>query len=629
MNMRTHRRRIGEMAVLLVFLFCALFSRTAYAEDLEGSFPYETSGVSGRQEQTELEYIYRDSFFSETSYRMNPDLARMSLRLAVAGFGAGEKSDASNLLALFDRLDIRYDENTVHYTQPGPDTIGYAYGVREIGDGESLIVAVVRGGNYQTEWAGNFTLGMSVDHEGFRSCADLVANDLAEYIRQMPEGRKVSVLLTGYSRGAAVSNLAAASLDKLASEARLGSVSPENIYAYCFACPRNTMRTKEAAEELYANIVSFVHPADPVPKVAPGEWGYGRFGTTYLLPTSITDDDYAAYHEAFLTLFCRYALAERFPIDAGNIIMMDRKIATMASTLVSPAFYVLTAQSTLRSAFQGAESGLAVVSNFLGAPAEVGEGAIVNPFVAHAPELYLAALEAIGDGSRLQTCRSDYGFLTYEGDAFVYIFDSKGNQVAFAYGETCEFGQDSHGCGAAYDSGKLLFDCPGTERYYVVIPSTEDQNVTLQCGRFDILASRDAKRSDFNKVSLREGECAVLVLDPDDPVLYRGLPYTMEGVIEALVRGEAIDAEQVKANKVVNVEKDKSGDPAAGEATPTPEPTPEPAATGTSTESTESEANAQRWIVPVVCAAAGVLAVVAAVVLIFRKKRNNGEDRAA
>ena len=253
--MKKQLRRIGMMVFGLVFLFCALFARTAYAEDLEGSFPYETSGVSGKQEETELEYVFRDSFFAETSYKMNPELARMSLRLAVAGFGVGKDSDASNLLALFDRLNVRYDEKTVHYTFPGPDTIGYACGVREIGENESLIIAVVRGGNYQTEWAGNFTLGLSEDHEGFRTCADLVANDLTEYIRQMSAGRKVSVLLTGYSRGAAVSNLAAAQLDKLASEAQLGSVSPDNIYAYCFACPQNTMRTKEAAEALYANII--------------------------------------------------------------------------------------------------------------------------------------------------------------------------------------------------------------------------------------------------------------------------------------------------------------------------------------------------------------------------------------
>ncbi|MBP5460655.1 MAG: hypothetical protein J6Y20_00810 [Lachnospiraceae bacterium] len=620
--MRTQQRRIGKM-VLLVFLFCALFLHTAYAEDLEGSFPYQTSGVSGTQENTELGYVFRDSFFAESSYRMNPELARMSLRLAVAGFGVGEKSDATNLLALFDLLNIHYDENTVHYTFPGPDTIGYAYGVREIGENESLIVAVVRGGNYQTEWAGNFTLGTTEDHEGFRTCADLVVNDLTEYIRQMPEGRKVSVLLTGYSRGAAVSNLAAASLDKLASESQFGNVSPENIYAYCFACPRNTLRLQEASEALYANIVSFVHPAVPVPKVAPGEWGYGRFGTTYLLSTSITDDGYATYYETFLPIYLRYSFAGDFQIHTDNIISMDRKIATLASTLISPAFYVLTAQKTLRSAFMGAESGLSVVSNFLGAPAEVGEGDLINPFVAHAPELYLAALDAIGDGSRLQTCRSDYGFLICEADAFVYIFDSEGKQVVFADGENCEFAQEQHVCGAVYDSGKLLFDFPSTERYYVVIPSTEKQKITLQCGLFDILASRDAKRSDFNKVSLQEGECAVLVLDPENPVLYSGLPYAAEGVVEALVNGEAIDAKQVKASKVVVAGENTSDDP--GEAEITPTPAPEPTVTGAPAETTKSESQPRKWIVPAVCAAAGILVVGVLAFAVFRKRKKGGE----
>ena len=100
------------------------------------------------------------------------DLARLSLRMAFSGFGYGEQSDASNLLPLFDRLGIRYDENTVHYEVPGPDTIGYAYGVREISEDSVLVVVVVRGGNYKKEWAGNFTLGNTEDHQGFLGGAD-------------------------------------------------------------------------------------------------------------------------------------------------------------------------------------------------------------------------------------------------------------------------------------------------------------------------------------------------------------------------------------------------------------------------------------------------------------------------
>ena len=77
----------GIIAILLAFLLCAVFLRPAYAEDIEGDFPYETSGLSGKPEANSFSYVYRDSFFETSSYEMNPELARLSMRLAVPGKG--------------------------------------------------------------------------------------------------------------------------------------------------------------------------------------------------------------------------------------------------------------------------------------------------------------------------------------------------------------------------------------------------------------------------------------------------------------------------------------------------------------------------------------------------------------
>ncbi len=575
----------GIIAILLAFLLCAVFLRPAYAEDIEGDFPYETSGLSGKPEANSFSYVYRDSFFETSSYEMNPDLARLAMRLAIAGFGVGESSEPNTLLSMFDTLGIRYSEETVHYEVPGPDTIGYAYGMREISDDEVLIVTVVRGGNYQKEWASNFTLGYSEDHEGFRACADIIVKDLGEYIGTIPAGKKVSLLLTGYSRAAAVSNLAAAVLDQMADESRLGSVTPGNIYAYCFACPLTTRRTEEASKALYSNIFCFLHPADPVPKVAPGEWGYGRFGKSYLLPTAIHTDGYDAYRETFVSLFCRYSLAEYYPIQAINILKMDRAISATASTLIAPSIYVLTVQDSIRKAILGDGEEDSFLSSLFGDIGDSGiQGADViylnNPFVAHAPELYLAALDAIGDGAILQNTRTEYDYFTCEGDVTAHIYDHSGNTVLKGNGQVVlkENGEallhDEEGfglCGADYDLGTLLFDCVSTETYYAVLEAVKDTKIDLRCGQFNSLASRDAKRYDYNKVVLKEGECAVLVLDPKEPLLYRTTSDSAETMLAALIQGKATDVEPVKPKKITVSEQDPTDDP---ELNPTPEATP-------------------------------------------------------
>ena len=675
------QHRTGRIIIVLAFLLCAVFLRTAHAEEIEGSFPYETSGISGKPEDNEFTYYYSDSFFEETSYVMNPDLARLSMRLAIAGFGTGSESDATNLLAMFDCLAIRYDDETVHYVYPDADTIGYAYGVRDISDDEVLIVTVVRGGNYQSEWAGNFTLGTSEDHQGFRECADRIVQELREYIQTIPAGKKVSILLTGYSRGAAVSNLAASDLDKMASESGLGAVAPDNIYAYCFACPQNTRRTTEASGQLYRNIFSFVHPADPVPKVAPGEWGYGRFGTTYLLPTAINDDDYDAYYEEFLARFRQYSLAEDFKISTAGIVKMDRAIATMADTLMSPAIYVMTVQDSIRSAFLKGENGLSVVSSFLGGSGDVSVSVDIDigydsPFVAHAPELYLAATDAIGDGTGLQINRTDYNYFTCECDMPVMVYDSTGNLVVSRDGKKVIFEEDSPTYGAAYELKTFLFDCPSTETYYAVFSAeNEKQKFTLKCGRFDSLASRDALRYDYKKETLKKGECAVLVLSPDGSALYVTGADNAEQMLADLIQGKTTDTEPVKPDKVT-VSEQKEPE----ELTPTPSPSPEPttevtpavtetpavpSATPSVTEEPDAEAtptatgeavtptaeamptvtsppsetgehakkqdgsNTPGWIIPVIGASVGLCVVltVIAVVRRRRKKKTNAQEQ--
>lgn len=585
--MRRIRRRTERALLLLVFLFCALFLHPCRAEELKGNYPYQTSGNFGESKQAEYSYTYRDSFFSCSSYELNMDLARLSLRMAFSGFGYGEQSDASNLLPLFERLGIRYDENTVHYGVPGPDTIGYAYGVREISEDSVLVVVVVRGGNYKKEWAGNFTLGNSEDHQGFLGGAEIIEKELPEYISKLSADKKVSVLLTGYSRGAAVCNLAAAELDRMAERGELGNMKPENLYAYCFACPLVTRKSEEGAKELYGNIFSFVNPADVVPKVAPGEWGYGRYGLTFLLPTPLHDEDYETYKEAFLANLREYAKAENASVNPGNIIMLDRALVIVSDLLGSPSVYYRIAQDAIRSVILGdksvatslADYVLPSVSDYLdglgGEEKDQGGGA-ASLTATHAPEYYLAALDALADGTRLQKIRNAYGYVCYDGKADITVYDAEGNPLVSGDGRKCTNLAEMKKEGAVYGlRGEFLFDFPDGGRYFVVVTANKRMRVTFRAGLFDSLASKDAGRADYENVLLKKNEYAILMIDADKTTLFRGTSGSASELLEALLKGESHKAEEVKADETLNGSvKDTPDVPIATEPTPTPTPTP-------------------------------------------------------
>ena len=86
-------------------------------------------------------------------------------------------------------------------------------------------------------------------------------------------------MITGHSRGAATANLVAA---KLIKEQKLASAS--NVYTYAFATPNST-KLKEKDNLEYKRIFNFVNPEDFVTKCMPAAWGYGRYGTTFVLPS--------------------------------------------------------------------------------------------------------------------------------------------------------------------------------------------------------------------------------------------------------------------------------------------------------------------------------------------------------
>ncbi|MBR0407869.1 MAG: hypothetical protein IJI53_07520 [Clostridia bacterium] len=158
-------------------------------------------------------------------------------------------------------------------------TVATAMGQRRMeAEGEepfTLIAIGVCGSGYQNEWQSNMSPGQGGIHEGFREAADLVVDRLAGYIATQGIEGPVKVWISGFSRAAAVSNLAAAELTDT------GMLPKENVYAYTFATPAAVIAPPETG---YEHIFNIICPTDLVPQVMPSDWGFGRYGQDMFLP---------------------------------------------------------------------------------------------------------------------------------------------------------------------------------------------------------------------------------------------------------------------------------------------------------------------------------------------------------
>jgi hypothetical protein len=166
-------------------------------------------------------------------------------------------------------------------------------------DGETVVAVAVRGGKYGDEWGSNGRVGRDGEalgyHYGFRKSAEDALVQLKEYAAENEISLgEAKIWITGFSRGAAVSNVLAAILvDE-------GAVDPANLYAYTFATPSTVSQSRVTGE--YPGIYNVVNPLDIVTRLpmnvsgtsetASGrtinyDWDYVKYGETVELHFSI------------------------------------------------------------------------------------------------------------------------------------------------------------------------------------------------------------------------------------------------------------------------------------------------------------------------------------------------------
>ena len=260
--------------------------------DLQTEFSFYSEIVNDGKMKYSADYDERWFYQSPVSY--NHDLAIMSLAMSMASYAGNENTDNGNIIALYQQLGFQEGTEsfiTSVYEKPEVNSIGYTIGVKNIkneaGEVITLLAITVRSGGYGEEWAGNFEIGTSRNHAGFNKGANQLMLAIRTFIENHPNSfsNHVKIWISGYSRGAAVTNLLAARLDdgelnSFLKTQGLNEIGKEDVFAYCFECPQNTTDSN-AHSASYNNIHSVVNPLDMVTKVAMSKWSYTRYGITH------------------------------------------------------------------------------------------------------------------------------------------------------------------------------------------------------------------------------------------------------------------------------------------------------------------------------------------------------------
>jgi len=311
------------MKKLITIILCTLMVLTlapikANAEDKK-TYAETTYG--------KVEYVYKDEYFSGSAKTVDWSLASMSMVLAGTGFGTydaelGPRSAAYayTLLTTLGFEAIETNEDFKKATEK--DSFGVLCAYKKIGN-DTLLVVLPRSGGYENEWVSNFTLGASGVAQGFGEAGKKMVDFTNAYCEDHKSNLTgtVKVWVTGYSRGAAAANIAAASFaDKY---------GQDNVFAYTFETP-NTINidtvTLEKAKS-YANIHNFINPVDFVTILPPAEWGFTRYGVDIeIAPKKKTASNTAifdAYYQSLLSLVnngisTSYYISESTVIDLYN-----------------------------------------------------------------------------------------------------------------------------------------------------------------------------------------------------------------------------------------------------------------------------------------------------------------------
>ena len=215
----------------------------------------------------DLTFAYDDELFLTDAKVYNKDLSMLSFAASIATANKTRGDAFFSELQFNDVITHDYDK------EPTEDTMGYYMAHKTI-DNYELITVAFRGFEYQKEWANNFIIGKTGDHEGFSARAAEAHAALKEYIDTYLQDKELKLWINGYSRAGALSN----SLSNLILQDHEIPITLENMFVYTFEAPASLCEENIVP---YENIHNINNEADLITFVPPESYGLKRFGIDY------------------------------------------------------------------------------------------------------------------------------------------------------------------------------------------------------------------------------------------------------------------------------------------------------------------------------------------------------------
>ncbi len=319
------------VASVLIFMMVMPAGMVSAAQNqsgmvITGTYSF-TSNEGNNIQQTDT-FEYRNSCFEESSFTGCTHLEVLSAQVAMASASwYGESQDAhdtdysrnaQNITDFLTQMQFEDVSTNKYYTlEKEVNSVGVCVGHKKItanGKDYTLLAIVPRSAGYKEEWAGNFTVNGGSIHYGFKAARDEILRYVKQYINENNINGDVKVWTCGHSRGAALANLVGAffaggGIGYFGGKVR---VSPQDVYCYTYATPRNVKQGASKNEVLsvegarteakyagdtpgaawkytaggtfnikgeeFSGIRNFILPSDVFPKLPPVGWGFEHFG---------------------------------------------------------------------------------------------------------------------------------------------------------------------------------------------------------------------------------------------------------------------------------------------------------------------------------------------------------------
>ena len=216
-----------------------------------------------------VDELAEDDVFDDAT-KFDGDLAIVSLVIA------NQTSKEQKIRELYSTLGFDNIVCNENYDSNSADSISYCIGhFRD--SGYDLIAVAARGLNYGREWANNFKIGETGDHQGFTESATKIYDALVSYINSKYKSSydkgKAKLWLCGYSRGAAVTNVL--SYMVLADPSKKLNIPQKHVFSYTFNTPKGLTAEHASA---FPNVFNIINSGDLVGYIAPEEYGMYRCG---------------------------------------------------------------------------------------------------------------------------------------------------------------------------------------------------------------------------------------------------------------------------------------------------------------------------------------------------------------